>query len=248
MTRNRNNMNIFIASIGFGIITLFAGGCSSNRPAPAEQQERINQSGHGVDTNAFDSVSSELAVTSILDQIELLYSLTGLHNVQELKSELKGHLFAALDIIEANERLFPSTVSAVQRNRDFIAGTACRQASLPVDPNVIKVSLGSPLRHSEAELVRLTKNVPSTNVHAFERMVLDSELADLGFYLNFTQRTGEDFDRANSRIAAYLSSWLTAADFYIDFFPESEYAQRIQDDRSYRAAKEWRKHVKVTFK
>ena len=138
-------------------LILFAGGWTSNRLAPAEQQEPINHSDHGVGTNAFDSSLGLLAVTFALDQIELLYSLTRLHHAESFESALKGHLFAALDIVEANERLFPSTIAAVQTNQDFIAATAYRRADLWTNQDVVRVSSGSPLRDSEAEIMHLAK-------------------------------------------------------------------------------------------
>jgi hypothetical protein len=94
--------------------------------------------------------------------------------------------------------------------------------------------------------MRLAKSVQPTRVHDFEGMVLDVELTNLKMYLVLTQRTGKDFDRDSGKIADFLISELFAADLYIDDFPE--YAPRIRNNGSYRAAKEWWKHVQVTYK
>ena|ERR1700678_763361 len=147
-------MNSRIASIGSCILILIAGGCIENRLAPPKQQEPINHSGDGVGTNGFESICDELFVTAVLDQIELLHSLTTFHDAEGLNSALKGHLFAALDVIEANERLFPSTVAAIQSNQDFIVATACRRTDLGTNQHVIRVSSGSPLSHTQAEFMR----------------------------------------------------------------------------------------------
>ena len=238
-------MNCRIASIGSCILMLFAGGCIENRLAPSKQQEPINHAGDGVGTNSFESICEELDVTAVLDQIELLYSVNALQDAKGLNSALKGHLFAAMDIVDANERLFPSTVAVVRSNQDFIAATACRRTDLWTNQHVIRVSSGSPLRHTEAEFVRLAKSVQATRVHDFEGMVLDGELANLEVYLVLTQRTGKDFDRDRRKIADFLISELNVADAYIEKFPK--YAPRIRNNASYRAAKEWRKHVRVTY-
>jgi hypothetical protein len=186
------SIKLQIGSIGFCIMILLVGGCATGQLVPAKKQKTVNYSGPVTDTNAFEDRLNQMVVTFSLDRIALLLSLTDIHNPEEFELAIKGHLIAALDVNETNELVFPSIATAVRTNQYYISATAWRHANISANKYVAKVSSKSPLRHSEAELTRLTNSIPASFVHDFKTIVLDEDMANIQSYLLLMQRTGKD--------------------------------------------------------
>jgi hypothetical protein len=181
-----------------------------------------------------------------LDRIALFLSLSEIHDAGDFELAVKGHLIAALDIAETNKLLFPAIATAVRTNQYYIAAKAWRLANNSTNKYIARVALKSPLWHSEAEIIRSKSSVPASFVHDFEAtFVLDEDMANLDSYLALVRRTGKDSFRDSREVAILLAVELENVDSYIDMPPAC--ARMIRNNKSYIAAKEWRKHVRINY-